>query len=82
MPELGRRLSELGWMTDLWVAGSLATGDYVPGVSDLDLVAVADGPVDGSARTSSGPSIRNSIGALQRALTSGAFTSTLARSAT
>ncbi len=47
MPELGRRLSELGWMTDLWVAGSLATGDYVPGVSDLDLVAIADGPVDG-----------------------------------
>jgi hypothetical protein len=28
------------------VAGSVATGDYVPGVSDLDLVAVVDGPVD------------------------------------
>jgi len=27
------------------VAGSLATGDYVPGVSDLDLVAVADGAI-------------------------------------
>ncbi len=36
-------------MTDLLVAGSLATGDYVPGVSDLDLVALAGGPV-GSAR--------------------------------
>jgi hypothetical protein len=24
----------------------LATGDYLPGVSDLDLVAIADGPVD------------------------------------
>ena len=46
MPELGRRLSELGWITDLFVAGSLATSDYVPGVSDLDLVAIADGPVD------------------------------------
>lgn len=35
-------------MRDLLVAGSLATGDYLPGVSDLDLVAVVDGPVDGS----------------------------------
>ena len=37
-------------MRDLLVAGSLATGDYVPGISDLDLVAVVDGPVD-AART-------------------------------
>ena len=37
--ELGSRLTALGWVSDLWVAGSLATGDYVPGVSDLDLVA-------------------------------------------
>ena len=36
-------------MTDLLVAGSLATGDYVPGVSDLDLVALTGGPV-GPAR--------------------------------
>lgn len=43
----GARLAELGWVTDLLVAGSLATGDYVPGVSDLDLVAIVDGPVDG-----------------------------------
>ena len=28
------------------VAGSLAMGDYVPGVSDIDLVAVVDGPMD------------------------------------
>jgi hypothetical protein len=40
------RLVAFGWVTDLWVAGSLATGDYVPGVSDLDLVAVVDGPLD------------------------------------
>jgi hypothetical protein len=33
-------------VSDLLVAGSLATGDYVPGVSDLDLVAIVDGPVD------------------------------------
>ncbi|MGW5671065.1 nucleotidyltransferase domain-containing protein [Micromonospora sp. NPDC003776] len=42
----GRELAALGWVTDLLVAGSLATGDYLPGVSDLDLVAVTDGPVD------------------------------------
>ncbi|MDG4825036.1 nucleotidyltransferase domain-containing protein [Asanoa sp. WMMD1127] len=28
------------------VAGSLATGDYLPHISDLDLVALVDGPVD------------------------------------
>ena len=42
-------LADLGWVTDLLVAGSLATGDYVPGVSDLDLVALTEGPV-GRAR--------------------------------
>lgn len=50
MTELAARLAELGWVRDLLVAGSLATGDYVPGVSDLDLVAVVDGAVD-PART-------------------------------
>jgi hypothetical protein len=43
---LSSRLAELGWVNDLLVAGSLATGDYVYGVSDLDLVAVVAGPVD------------------------------------
>jgi hypothetical protein len=42
---LSSRLTDMGWVSDLWVAGSLATGDYVPGVSDLDLVALVDGPV-------------------------------------
>ena len=42
---LAAHLSELPWVSELWVAGSLTTGDYVPGVSDLDLVAVTDGPV-------------------------------------
>jgi len=43
---LGEQLGELGWISGLLVAGSLATGDYVPGVSDLDLVALVHGPVD------------------------------------
>jgi hypothetical protein len=42
---LAGRLDGLDWVTDLLVAGSLATGDYVPGVSDLDLVALTRGPV-------------------------------------
>jgi hypothetical protein len=46
---LADRLAGLEWVTDLMVAGSLATGDYVPGVSDLDLVALTRGPV-GPAR--------------------------------
>jgi hypothetical protein len=48
--EFGRQLRRLGWVSDLLVAGSLATGDYVPGVSDLDLVALVDGPVDDGRR--------------------------------
>jgi hypothetical protein len=47
--QLAGRLAELGWVSDLLVAGSLATGDYVPGVSDLDLVALTQGPL-GPAR--------------------------------
>jgi hypothetical protein len=46
-----QRLAALGWVSDLHVAGSLACGDYVPGVSDLDLVAVIDGPVDAQRAT-------------------------------
>ncbi|MFC4071694.1 nucleotidyltransferase domain-containing protein [Actinoplanes subglobosus] len=43
--DLGDELKQLRWVTDLLVAGSLATGDYIPRVSDLDLVALTDGPV-------------------------------------
>jgi hypothetical protein len=43
--QLAERLGGLGWVTELLVAGSLATGDYVPGVSDPDLVALTEGPV-------------------------------------
>ncbi|MBQ1056484.1 nucleotidyltransferase domain-containing protein [Micromonospora sp. C32] len=48
--DLGDELRKLGWVSDLMVAGSLATGDYVPGVSDLDLVALVDGPADAGRR--------------------------------
>src|SRR3982751_6093856 len=44
--EFGDSLKALGWISDLMVAGSLATGDYLPGISDLDLVALAEEPVD------------------------------------
>lgn len=43
--EFGEQLRRLGWVDALLVAGSLATGDHVPGVSDLDLVALVGGPV-------------------------------------
>lgn len=38
--ELREGVLNLGWVSELFVGGSAATGDYVPGVSDLDLVAV------------------------------------------
>lgn len=44
--EFGNRLAGLTWVSDLLVGGSLATGDYRLGVSDLDLVALVDSPVD------------------------------------
>lgn len=44
--DLGLRLQSLGWVTALFVGGSAATGDYVAGISDLDLVALVAGPVD------------------------------------
>jgi hypothetical protein len=42
------RLRGLGWVSDLWVGGSLATGDYRPGVSDVDLVAIVAEELDES----------------------------------
>jgi hypothetical protein len=58
------RLDGLGWVSDLLVAGSLATGDYVPGVSDLDLVALTDGPA--------GPARQEILASLHRELDRGA----------
>lgn len=49
--ELAARLRSHGWVTDLFVGGSAATGDYRAGVSDLDLVALTDGPLDRARRT-------------------------------
>lgn len=48
--EFRDRLAGLGWVTDVLVGGSAATGDYRPGVSDLDLVAVVEGGPDGDRR--------------------------------
>lgn len=47
---LAVRLSALGWVSELFVGGSAATGDYVPGVSDLDLVALVVGELDDDRR--------------------------------
>ena len=49
---LARRLGAIGWVTEVWVAGSLATVDHLPGVSDLDLVALVDGEITTSRRES------------------------------
>jgi len=62
--QLADRLDGLGWVTELLVAGSLATGDYVPGVSDLDLVALTAGPV--------GPQRQEILAGLHRELDRGA----------
>jgi hypothetical protein len=60
---LAECLDDLGWVTDLLVAGSLATEDYVPGVSDLDLVALTGGPV--------GPERQEILASLHRGLDQG-----------
>lgn len=49
--ELADRLRATGWVSDLFVAGSVATGDHRPGVSDIDLVALTDGPIDAERRS-------------------------------
>jgi Nucleotidyltransferase domain len=41
---------DLEWIAELWIAGSAASGDYRPGISDLDLVAVVNGPVGANRR--------------------------------
>ena len=42
------RLSDAGWVSDIWLHGSLATGDHRPGVSDIDVVAITTRPLDAS----------------------------------
>ena len=33
-------LSPIEWASDVWLYGSLATGDHQPGASDIDLLAL------------------------------------------
>lgn len=61
--DLGAELSGLGWVSDLMVAGSLATGDYLAAISDVDLVALVDGPV--------GPGRQATLAAVHRRLDEG-----------
>jgi hypothetical protein len=49
--ELADRLRSSGFVTGLLVGGSLATGDYRAGVSDIDLVAVIERTVDTDLRS-------------------------------
>lgn len=49
--ELAARLRALGWVTDLFVGGSLAAGDYRAGVSDIDLVALTERTIDSGCRS-------------------------------
>lgn len=45
LDDFAARLAAQDQVTDLLVAGSLATGDHIPGVSDLDLVAITSAPL-------------------------------------
>ena len=38
-------LSPAGWVSDVWLYGSLATGDHQLGVSDIDLVTLTTSPL-------------------------------------
>ena len=46
--DFAERVRPVAGVTAFWVAGSLASGDYRPGVSDLDLVALVAAPLDGA----------------------------------
>ena len=49
VPALAQALD--GRVRGLYVGGSLATGDYRPPISDIDAVALLDGPLDRAGRT-------------------------------
>ena len=51
LADFAARLRDLGWVDALLVGGSLAAGDYRPGISDLDLVAIVGGPITPVRRT-------------------------------
>jgi hypothetical protein len=46
LTEFGERISAAAGAVALYVGGSLASNDYRPGISDLDLVAVVGEPLD------------------------------------
>ena len=48
--ELAASLDVTEWVTELFIGGSLAAGDHRGGVSDIDLVALTDGGLDGDRR--------------------------------
>lgn len=49
LSDFTQRLRRLDEVTALWVAGSLAIGDHIANVSDLDLVAVTSRPLSAEA---------------------------------
>ncbi|MCP2322663.1 hypothetical protein HDA40_001170 [Hamadaea flava] len=50
VPSFGDRVRDLAGVVGLYVGGSLAFGDYRPGVSDLDVIAVVDRDLDRTRR--------------------------------
>ena len=50
LAEFGAGIRSVAGAIALYVGGSLATGDYRPGISDLDLAAVIDKPLDADQR--------------------------------
>ena len=46
--ELVADLASRNWLSDIWLHGSLATGDHHPGVSDIDVVAITTRPLEAS----------------------------------
>jgi hypothetical protein len=50
LTEFGERIRPAAGAVALYVGGSLASGDYRPGVSDMDLVAVVGEPLDAGQR--------------------------------
>jgi hypothetical protein len=61
LEEFGREMRPVADVTGLYVGGSLATGDYRAGVSDLDLVAIVQRPLSSRDRRRVGRTHRQFI---------------------
>lgn len=48
--EFAEGLTRIGGVSDLWLIGSAARDDYHPGVSDVNLIALVDGPLTARRR--------------------------------